>query len=195
MYADTTEEMKEMSVDVSMKEEPTIAPHCPKPTHAPPKLASQAIKQDQPSILEPSLQNKHASNVTQSEEEALDRVTNSDLKLPSMKPEDERPHSVAVITSDSEGIVERFNSTYLLPETRRDEELVQVETKGSGDKENTEPPVEDEDDEFLKLRSHLIALRHSRSFDSGLSISKLYQQALLANNKELRKGKYNYCYD
>ena len=190
MFADTTEEMKEISIDVSMKEEPTIAPHCPKPTHPPPILAAHAIKQDQPSILESTLPNKHVSNVTQSEEEALDRVTNADLKLPSLKHEDERPHSVAVITSDSEGIVERFNSTYLLPDTRKDEELDQDEIKGSGDKENTEPLEEDEEDEFLKLRSHLIALRHSRSFDSGLSISKLYQQALLANNKELRKGKY-----
>ena len=193
MFADTTDqEMKEMSVDVSVIEEPSIIPHCPKPSHSPPVLVSQICKQESSSALEPNLAIKNVNNVTQSEEEALDKVTNTDMKLSPMKPDDERPHSVAVVTADSEGIVERFNSTYLLPETKRDVDAQQDKAKEPHDAEEAETMEDEEDDEFLKLRSHLIALRHSRSFDSGLSISKLYQQALLANNKELRKGKYFY---
>ena len=83
--------------------------------------------------MEPNLVNKSVSNVTQSEEEALDKVTNADLKLSPMKPEDERPHSVAVVTGDSEGIVERFNSTYLLPETKKDEDAYQDKSKENND--------------------------------------------------------------
>ena len=135
--------------------------------------------------------NKTSSNVTQSEEEALDKVNNGDIQFSPFKPDDERPHSVAVITSDSEGIIERFNSTYFVPETKRDENAQAEISKEDNDNQNAEQMEDEEEDEFLKLRSHLIALRHSRSFDSGLSISKLYQQALLANNKELRKGKLN----
>ena len=88
-----------------------------------------------------------------------------------------------------------INLRYIIDSIWQD---IKVSLSGLSSKAGTDPELDEEeeeledeeDDEFLKLRSHLIALRHSRSFDSGLSISKLYQQALLANNKELRKGKY-----
>ena len=191
MFADTTEEMKEMSVDVSMIEEPSVIPHCPKPSHSPPVLTPPKALHEPSSAVESTMPNKTSSNVTQSEEEALDKVNNGDIQFSPFKPDDERPHSVAVITSDSEGIIERFNSTYFVPETKRDENAQAEISKEDNDNQNAEQMEDEEEDEFLKLRSHLIALRHSRSFDSGLSISKLYQQALLANNKELRKGKLN----
>ena len=130
------------------------------------------------------------ANVSQSEEEALDKVTVSDILVSCIKPDDERPHSVAVVTSESSCITARLDSTYSLADydnmgkiCQNNESEINISNQNEADEE------EEEEDEFVKMRSHLIALRHSRSFDSGLSISKLYQQALLANNKNLRKGK------
>ena len=47
-------------------------------------------------------------------EEALDKVTVSDILVSCIKPDDERPHSVAVVTSESSCITARLDSTYSL---------------------------------------------------------------------------------
>ena len=112
-----------------------------------------------------------------------------------MKPDDERPHSVAVVTSESSAITTRLDSAYSLADYNNGGVICQNNESEINISENNEAEEEEEEeDEFVKMRSHLMALRHSRSFDSGLSISKLYQQALLANNKNLRKGKKDRSY-
>ena len=114
----------------------------------------------------------------------------SDILVSCFKPDDERPHSVAVVTSESSCITARLDSTYSLADYDNMGKTCQnIESEINISNQNEADEEEEEEDEFVRMRSHLIALRHSRSFDSGLSISKLYQQALLANNKNLRKGK------
>ena len=153
IFVDTTDEMKEISVDASLiDEQPSVKPHCPKPMHSPPSLMSSAVKRETESFMDKNSTNFCDVKVTQSEEEELDKVINSTLEFSTIKPDDERPHSVAIVSSESGTIAARFNSTYVLQENNKSEDVCQNKEMENEENENGKCLEDEEEDEFLKLR-------------------------------------------
>ena len=113
VFVDTTDEVKETSANDTIKEV-TIKPHRPMPSHSPPSLIAPMSHSNSSFNKETKDGKLVDANVSQSEEEALDKVTVSDILVSSFKPDDERPHSVAVVTSESSCITARLDSTYSL---------------------------------------------------------------------------------